>query len=83
MEIQLTREEMTAVLLARIEEMDPEEAREELWEYYSESIFPGLSDEELARVFREKVILAVTEGEGGDEEDEPSASTSASPPSAH
>ena len=56
MKIEISREEMIGVLLARISEMDPEEARDELWGYYSENIFPGMTDEQLGAEFYDKII---------------------------
>ena len=56
MKIEVSREDMIQVLLGRIEEMDPEEAREELYEYYAKNIYPQYSDEELAGEFYERVI---------------------------
>ena len=65
MKIEISREEMIGVLLARISEMDPEEARDELWSHYSETIFPGMTDDQLGAEFYEKIIAI----EYGDEEE--------------
>lgn len=64
MKVEISREEMRQVLLAKIAEMDPDEAKEELWEFYAEQIYPEMNDEELAAEFYEKIVQnAIDEGE--------------------
>lgn len=65
MKVEISREEMKQVLLAKIAEMDPDEAKEELWEYYAEQIYPDMSDEELSAEFYDKVVAST----GGDDDD--------------
>ena len=57
MKVEISREDMTAVLLSRIATMDPEEAREELWQHYAENVLPQLDDSSLAGMFYEKVVV--------------------------
>ena len=67
MKIEISREELTAVILSRIAAMDPEEAREELWQHYSENVLPQLDDSALAGLFYEKVVVEeITEDEEDD-----------------
>ena len=64
MKIEISREDMVQVLLAKIAEMDPEEAREELYEHYLQNVYPELSDEELAGEFYERVVHSEIDGDG-------------------
>ena len=56
MKIEISREEMVQVLLAKLAEMDPEDAREELYEHYAKNVYPELTDEELAGEFYERIV---------------------------
>lgn len=67
MKVEISREEMKQVLLSKIAEMDPDEAKEELWEYYAEQIYPDMTDEEISVEFYEKIVLSAI---GEDEEEE-------------
>ena len=73
MKIEISREEMISVLLNRVANMDPEEAREELWHYYAENILPQLDDSALAGMFYEKIVVEDTAEEEDDVESEPVA----------
>lgn len=80
MKVEISREEMKQVLLAKIAEMDPDEAKEELWEYYAEQIYPDMSDEELSAEFYEKIIVSAA-GDDDDDEDELSSVSESGHPS--
>lgn len=56
MKIEISRDEMIQVLLATIAEMDPEEARDELYEHYAQNVYPQYTEEQLAADFYEKII---------------------------
>lgn len=69
MKIEISKEDMIQVLLAKIAEMDPEEARDELYDHYAQEVYPELSDEELAVEFYERVVnLEVEASEEGSAE---------------
>lgn len=67
MKIDISRREMEQVLLAKVAEMDPEEAREELWEHYEQNVYPNLTDEQLAAEFYEKLVVSELVVEDEDE----------------
>ena len=71
MQIELSRDDILAVLLNRITELDPEEVREELYHFYSETVYPKMDDKQLAEEFYDKIVSSITEEEEEESYEEP------------